>query len=180
MQHPSLITFLEQSKAILEHLHTEFGKLQTGRAQASLVEHIMVESYGQKMDLRSVASISVQDASSIVIQPWDKSVLASIEKALQVANIGANPVNDGVVIRLTLPPMTQERRVQLTKIVGQLEEDAKIKVRQVRQDAQAEIKKETDEDRKFTALEDLQKLVDDANGKIEESAKKKNAEVMSV
>jgi ribosome recycling factor len=171
---------LEQSKTILDHLHSEFGKLQTGRAQASLVEHIMVESYGQKMDLRSVASISVQDASSIVIQPWDKSVLASIEKALQVANIGANPVNDGVVIRLTLPPMTQERRVQLTKIVGQLEEDAKIKVRQIRQDAQAEIKKEADEDVKYTALETLQKLVDDVNGKIEEAAKKKNGEVMSV
>ncbi len=180
MQHPSLVSFLEQSKAMVDHLHQEFSKLQTGRAQASLVEHIMVESYGQKMDLRSVASISVQDASSIVIQPWDKSVLSSIEKAIQLANIGANPVNDGVVIRITLPPMTQERRTQLTKVVGQLEEDAKIKVRQVRQDAQTAIKKEADEDVRFTALEELQKLVDDANGKIEEAAKKKNAEVMSI
>lgn len=180
MQHPSLTAFAVQVKGILDHLHAEFGKLQTGRANASLIEHISVDAYGQKMELKGVASISVQDARSIVIQPWDKGALASIEKGILAANIGVTPVNDGIVVRLNFPPMTEERRAQITKIVGQLAEQAKIRVRQDRQAANDALKDITDKDEKERGQKELQKLVDDANHKIDESAKKKVAEVMSI
>lgn len=180
MPHPALSTFSDQAKKVLEHLHGEFSKLQTGRASASIVEHVQVESYGQRMELRTMASISIQDATSIVIQPWDKSVLGSIEKALQQANLGTNPVNDGVVIRITLPPMTEERRKQLTKVVSELAEASKIKIRQFRHEAHDIVKEEADEDERERGVKELQKLVDDANKKIEESTAKKSAEIMSV
>jgi ribosome recycling factor len=178
--HPTLQQFEQSVKKALDHLHAEFSKLQTGRANASLVEHIAVEAYGQRMELKAVASISVQDARSMAIQPWDKSVLADIEKAIQIANIGVNPVNDGIVVRLNFPPMTEERRKQITKVVSQLMEQAKIAVRQDRQKANDEIKAITDENEKERLTKELQKLVDDGNKKIEESAKKKEAEVMTV
>lgn len=180
MSHPSLQTFSAKNKATLDHLHAEFGKLQTGRANASLVELIAVEAYGQKMELKGVASISVQDARSIVIQPWDKTALGAIEKGILAANIGVTPVNDGIVVRLNFPPMTEERRSQITKIVGQLAEQAKIRVRQDRQEANDALKDIADKDDKERAQKELQKLVDEANAKIEESAKKKEAEVMTV
>jgi ribosome recycling factor len=180
MQHPSLALFSEHTKLALTALHDEFRKLQTGRANASLVEHVKVDAYGQMMELKGVASIGVQDASTIIIQPWDRAVLGAVEKALQQANVGANPVNDGVVIRLTLPPMTEERRKEFTKIVAKLSEDAKIRVRKARHDAQETIKSIDDEDDRERALKELQKLTDDANASIDESAKKKDSEVMSV
>lgn len=180
MLHPILETFEQMIKKALDHLHAEFAKLQTGRANASLVEHIGVDAYGQRMEMKGVASISVQDARSIVIQPWDKSVLADIEKAIQIANIGVNPVNDGIVIRLNFPSMTEERRKQITKIVSQLAEAAKIAVRQDRQKANDEIKLITDENEKERLIKELQKHVDDANKKIEDAAKKKDEEVMTV
>lgn len=180
MTHPLLSTFDAGFKKIFDHLHQEFGKLQTGRANASLVEHIGVDAYGQRMEMKAVASISVQDARSMVIQPWDKSVLADIEKAIQVANIGVNPVNDGIVIRLNFPPMTEERRKQICKIVSQLAEQAKIALRQDRQRVNDEIKAIADENEKERLLKDLQKAVDDANKKVEDAAKKKSDEVMTV
>ena len=180
MLHPSLQQFETALTRILDHLHLEFSKLQTGRANAALVEHINVDAYGQNMELKAVASISVQDARSIVLQPWDKSVLASVEKAIQLANIGVNPVNDGVVIRLNFPAMTEERRKQITKIVGQLAEHAKITLRQERQKTNDEIKLITDENEKERLTKDLQKHVDDANKKIDDAAKKKEQEVLTV
>ncbi len=180
MQLPVLDTFSQAVTNALDHLRQEFSKLQTGRANAALLEHIRVEAYGQSMELKGVASISVQDARSMVIQPWDKTVLASIEKAIQLANIGVNPVNDGIVVRLNFPPMTEERRKSITKIVKELSEGAKISVRQDRQKANDEIKKIADEDEKERAQKELQKMVDEANAKIEESSKKKEEEVMTV
>lgn len=180
MIHPIISTFDSAVQKALDHLHSEYGKLQTGRANASLVEHIGVEAYGQRMELKGVASISVQDARSIVIQPWDKSVLADIEKAIQVANIGVNPVNDGVVVRLNFPAMTEERRKQITKIVHQLAEQCKITIRQDRQRANDEIKAIADENEKERLQKELQKGVDDANAKVESLAKKKEQEVLTV
>lgn len=180
MTHQSIVDFEQAVKRTLEHLHLEFSKLQSGRANASLIEHIVVDAYGQNMEMKAVASISVQDARSLVIQPWDKSVLASIEKAIQIANIGVNPVNDGVVVRLNFPPMTEERRKQIVKIVGQLMEQAKISVRQERQKANDEVKQMADENEKERATKELQKHVDDANKRIEDSAKKKEQEVLTI
>jgi ribosome recycling factor len=175
-------TFHVEADKILEHLHMEFSKLQTGRANAALVEHVQVTSYGQKQDLRSLAGISVQDARSIVIQPWDKGVLRDIEVAIEdQLDLGTSPVNDGNVIRLNLPPMTEERRTQLNKVVNQLAEEARISVRQKRQDAHDDIKdNEKDEDVRYTLLEQLEKEVKAMNENIEESKKKKEEEIMTV
>lgn len=177
---PSLTNFQQASLRTLEHLSSEFSKLQTGRANASLIEHLTIEAYGQRMELKGVASISVQDARSLVIQPWDKSVLGAIEKGLQQADIGSNPVNDGIVIRINFPPMTEERRLHLKKIVSQLAEQAKIKIRQDRQVANDAIKQLDDEDEKASLQKELQKNVDDWNGKVEAQAKKKEEEIMTV
>lgn len=180
MSDPRLATFQAEIQKVLQHLQNEFSKLQTGRANASLIEHVDVEAYGQRQPLRNVAGITVSDARTIVIQPWDKSVMQSVEKALQQANLGTSPVNDGTVIRINLPPMTEERRVHLKKVVSQLAEEARISVRKHRQDTHDRIKTEKDEDVKETLLEELQKTVDDANAKIAENAKKKEEEVMKV
>jgi ribosome recycling factor len=180
MLHPTLQAFSDTTKKTIDHLHQEFGKLQTGRANASVIEHVSVEAYGQRMELKGVASISVQDARSIVIQPWDRSVLGAVEKSLQQANLGTMPVNDGIAIRLNFPPMTEERRIQIKKVVSQLSEQAKIKVRQDRQVTNDEIKTIPEEDEKERLQKELQRLVDEANKKIDESAKKKEAEVMTV
>ncbi len=178
--HAAVAFFEQNTKKNLDHLHNEYSKLQTGRANASLIEHVMVEAYGQRMELKAVASISVQDARSIVIQPWDKSVLSDVEKSLQAANIGVNPVNDGIVIRLNFPTMTEERRVQITKSVHQLAEAAKIKIRQDRQEANDAAKTIAEEDEKERVQKELQHHVDEANKKVEELAKKKEQEVMTV
>lgn len=166
---------------VLAHLHGEFAKLQTGRANAAILENISVEAYGQKMPLKSLAGISVQDARGMVVQPWDRSILQNIEKALQKADLGGAPVNDGATLRINLPPMTQERREQMGKLIRTLAEEAKISVRQQRQGLHDQIKStEKDEDERFTLLEQMQKAVDETNKKIEESMKKKESEIMTV
>ncbi len=174
-------TFKKEAEKALDYLHSEFAKLQTGRANAALVEGIKVEAYGQVQDLKAVAGISVQDAKTIVVQPWDKSTLQAIETALNKADLGCSPNSDGAVIRLNLPPMTEERRVQLSKVVHQLGEDARISIRQHRGAAHDDIKSnEKDEDVKFTLLDELEKAVKAANEKVEESVKAKEKEVMTV
>jgi len=174
-------TFNKEGEKVLHFLHGEYAKLQTGRANAALVESVMVDAYGQKQSLKEVAGISVQDAKTIIVQPWDNSIMQKIEAALTLADLGSSPVNDGTVIRLNLPPMTEERRTQLKKVVHSLAEEARISVRQVRQHAHDKIKdEENDEDLRYTLLEHLEKAVKIFNEKIEESKKAKDEEVMTV
>jgi len=181
MPSPRVAAFSVETEKVLKFLQTEFSKLQTGRASAALVEHLEVEAYGHRQQLKTLAGITVQDARSIVIQPWDRSILANVEKALQTANLGTAPVNDGQVLRINLPPMTEERRKELTKVVQKLSEEAKITLRQHRQAVLDKIKtEEKDEDARFTQQDELQKLVDKANEQIEELRKKKEQEVMTV
>jgi ribosome recycling factor len=180
MNDPRIASFLQEAEKVLHFLQTEFGKLQTGRANASLVEHIDIDAYGQRQELRAVAGISIQDARSIVIQPWDRSILGAVEKAIQVSNIGVNPVNDGSVIRLNLPPMTEERREQLKKIVHKLAEEARISLRQHRQKVHDQLKEEKEEDVKKTLGDFLQREVDKYNEKIDELRTQKEEEVMKV
>ena len=176
---PRIQSFHTDADKVLAHLKTEYSKLQTGRANAALVEHLMIDAYGQKQDLRSLAGISV-DQRSIVISPWDRSILAAIEKSIQLANLGGSPVNDGVTIRITLPSMTEERRKSLQKVVHQLAEEARVSLRKHRQVSHDAIKPEKDEDVKETLNEELQKGVDEYNAKIGDMAKKKEEEVMKV
>jgi ribosome recycling factor len=180
MSDSRIAAFSADVQKILSFLQSEFSKLQTGRANPALLEHIDVEAYGQRMTLKAVASISVQDARSMVIQPWDKSILQDVERALQQANLGTNPVNDGVVLRINLPPMTEERRRDLGKIVQKLAEEARISVRQARQKAHDLLKQEKEEDVQKTLGDVLQKEVEKANTSIEGARKKKEEELMTI
>ena len=178
---PRIEQFNIEVGKILDFLHGEYAKLQTGRATSALVESVEVEAYGQKQELKTIAGISIEDARTITIQPWDKGVASDIERALIEADLGTSPNNDGVVIRIVLPPMTEERREQLKKLVAKLAEDARISVRQRRQDVHDDIKdNEKDEDVKFTLLDNLEEAVKAANEKIEQSMKQKEEEVMTV
>ncbi len=173
-------SFTTDIERIVQYLQLEFSKLQTGRANASLIEHIEVEAYGQRQPMKAVAGISVSDGRTIVIQPWDRTIMQSIEKAIQIADIGINPVNDGTVIRLVLPPMTEERRGQLVKIVQKLAEEARISIRQSRQKAHDAIKADPNETLRTSLQNELQKEVDKANAKIDELRAKKEEEVMTI
>lgn len=180
-----LKTLDELLKKTVEHLHGDYAGLQIGRASAALVERVMVDSYGVMQPLKAVASITVPDARTVQIQPWDRGMLAAIEKGIQLAEIGLNPQNDGVVVRLNVPPLTEERRRELSKIVGKMAEDAKIAVRNVRHDAMEQIKKahkatEITEDQQKHGEKEVQLKVDKTNAEIDEAAKAKEADVMKV
>ena len=170
---------------IFEHIKTEYSRLQAGRASAHLVEGIQVDSYGTKQPLKAVGSISIPDAKTIQIQPWDKSQLQTIEKAILVSDIGLTPINDGVVIRLSIPPLTEERRKDLVKVVHKLAEEARISIRHSRQkalDGMKAIEKEgkATEDQVKNFEKKLQEKVDKANQEIELIAKNKEKEVMTI
>ena len=179
---PLLTTLQSGLKHTLDHLRSEYARLQTGRASAALVESVPVLAYGQTQPLKALAGISVQDARTIVVQPWDKGTLGDIEKALQKVDLGTNPVNDGIVLRIVLPPMTEERRKQLVKVLHTLAEEARISIRQHRQDAHTAVKhdKARAEDERFRLDKQIQEAVDKVNTEIEQLAKKKEQEVMKI
>ncbi len=162
---------------------SELSHLHLGRASASLVEHVEVEVYGSKQPLKNVASISIPDPKQLAIQPWDKSVLSAIEKAIFEAKIGLTPVNDGVVIRINMPLMTEERRKELVKLVWKMAEEAKISIRNVRQDYMKKIKAQEEtigEDGVKREEKNIQDKVDESNKEIEETAKQKEKDIMTV
>lgn len=173
--------FQREMDGVLKHLHGEYAKLQTGRANAALVEHAHVAAYGQTQALRTLAGISIADARTIVVQPWDRGILHEVETALRDLDLGASPINDGMVIRINLPPMTEERRKHLVKVVHELAEEARIAVRQKRQDTLENIKNnEKDEDARYTLMKQLDEGVKSTNSSIEESKKKKEEEIMKI
>ncbi len=167
------------------HLQEEFSKLQIGRASSSLVENIMVEAYGVMQAVKSIASVSVPDGRTVLIQPWDKSMLAGIEKAIQVSDLNLNPVNNGIAIILNIPPLTEERRRDLVKVLGRLVEETRIAVRNIRHEAMAVFKRMehegdmTEDDRKGSENA-LQEGVDKVNKEIDEMARKKEETIMTL
>ncbi len=170
---------------IIEHLKSEYSRLQIGRASAALVEGMMVEAYGAKQPLKGMASISVPDAKTVQIQPWDKSLLSAIEKAIQSSDLNISPANDGIVIRLNLPPLTEERRKDLTKVVSRMAEESRISVRNVRQKIhdrarEMEKNKQLTEDQIKLFQKKLQDKVDNTNLEIEKMSKGKENDVMTV
>lgn len=181
-----LITDADQEfKKALEHLKAEYAKLQMGRATPALVEDLKVEAYGSMQPLKSLASISVPDPKTLQIQPWDRSVLANIEKAVQAGNLGLNPINDGKVIRVPMPALNEERRKELVKVVSQMAETAKISVRTARGSAHGSFKAmeengEISEDERRLSEKHLQEKVDSSNKEIEELAKKKEQDVLTI
>lgn len=178
----NLQNFQSHLRSTIEHLKAEFARLQTGRASAALVENVLVEAYGQTQPLKAVAGISIADAQTITVQPWDRAVMADVEKALIRADLGTSPVNDGVMIRINLPPMTEERRLQLVKVVKELAEEARIAIRQQRKEVHTNAKKDSgrSEDEHKTFEDAVQKDVDAANKEIGELAEKKEEDVMKV
>ncbi|CAN5335319.1 ribosome recycling factor [soil metagenome] len=169
----------------LTALEQHFGTLRTGRASTSMLDKITIDAYGTPMPLAQVASVSTPDARSIVIAPWDKSQLAAIEKAILAANLGVTPQNDGKQVRLSLPPLTEDRRNELVKKAHSMAEDARIAIRNVRKhtkevfDKMKKDKKLT-EDQLHDSNEDLQKTTDKWIVKVDEHLKKKEKEVMDV
>jgi ribosome recycling factor len=181
--------FLESRKEdftkAVEHLKGELSALRTGRANASLVENILVEAYGVKTPIRGLANITVPDAKTLAIEPWDKSVIKDMEKAIQMANIGINPVNEGTKIRLSMPQMTEENRKEMIKILGQKLESARISLRNVRETvkdeiAKAEKDKKIGEDEKFRFQEELEEFVKEKNEEVKVIGEKKEQELMTI
>jgi ribosome recycling factor len=182
---PFLNTAKEEFSKAAGHLKVEYAKLQIGRASSALIEDVKVEAYGTMQPLKGCASISVPDPKTIQIQPWDKGILNQIDVAIQNAGLNLNPVNDGNFIRINIPPLTEERRTELTKYVHKLAEDAKISVRNARQIAHEAFKKlESDkaisEDDMHHSNKQLQDEVDKSNKEIDELAKAKETDIMTV
>ncbi len=169
----------------LEHFTKELKNLRTNRATAELVEDIRVEAYGQNMELKGVASITIPDAKTIQIEPWDKNLVKDIEKALMNSGLGITPKVAGMSVHLNLPPMTEENRKELVKLIGQKEEQARITIRNFREEVRDQITKDEkaktiSEDEKYQAQEKLDEVVGKYNKKIEEIAKEKEKDVMTI
>lgn len=169
----------------MDHLADEFGAVRAGRANAKVLDRITVEYYGSETPLNGVATISTPDARTLVIQPWDSSLLKEIQKAIQISELGINPQNDGKVIRLVFPQLTEERRKDLTKQVKKYAEDAKVAMRNIRRDGMDYIKKlkknsEITEDDQKKAEKDLQDLLDKFIKKADEALAAKEKELMSI
>jgi len=175
----------QKCEAAIDHLYSEYAKIQTGRANVALVENVTVDSYGAKMPLKGVATISIPEPKQIAIQPFNRDQLQNVEKAILEADLGLTPQNDGTFIRLNLPPLTEDRRKELVKIVHQYAEDSRISVRNARHEAISQLKelekeKEISEDELRGKEKEVQEKVDKLNQQIEEAAKKKEKDVMTV
>lgn len=175
----------EEFKKVIDHLHHELSSVRTGRANPALLATVHVESYGSKMPLNQVANITVSDAKTLTISPWDKGQIQAIEKGIMEANLGFTPSNDGNVVRITLPIMTEERRKEMVKLVGQMAEQARIGIRQVREDILKAVKREESDGRATKddladAQKKVQDLVDGMNKEIKEVAEDKEKELMTV
>lgn len=166
-------------------LKREMETIRSGRATSALVDQITVEAYGANTPLSQLASISVPEARLLLIQPWDRSIVSNVQKAIQKSDLGLNPMSDGEVIRLVIPPPTEERRKELVKVVHKRVEDAKIAVRNVRRDALEELRK-LEKDKKVSrddsvrATDKLQKLTDRFIGEVSKVGADKESEIMEV
>lgn len=177
--------FKEKLEKIIGRLKTTSALLRTGRATPVLVEDVEVDYYGSKVPLKSIAAISSPEARQLIIQPWDKNALQPIEKAIQSSPLGLNPITDRDSIRLSIPPLTEERRRELAHALGKHLEEARIQVRKEREEILREIdrkekNKEISEDEKFRQKNEIQKIVDDANKKIIEIGDAKEREIVTI
>jgi ribosome recycling factor len=169
----------------IDHLHHELGKLRTGQASVALVDDLKVDYYGTPTLLIQVATLGTPDSQTLTIQPWEASILKDIEKAIQSSDIGLTPNNDGKMIRLTIPPLTNERRQQLVKLVKKYSEDSKVAVRNVRRDVNDKLKKleknhDISEDENRKATDDVQKMTDKFVTEIDKISQVKEKDMMDV
>ena len=175
----------EHMQKSIEVLQRDLNTLRTGKVSIHVLDGVKVDYYGAPTPLNQVANVNAVDATTIVVQPWDKSIIKDIEKAIQEANVGANPNNDGESIKLYFPPMTEEERKKQAKKAKEFAEKAKIAIRNVRRDANDKIKKmfknkEITEDDERKGLEEVQKITDEFIAKVDETVNKKIDDVMKV
>jgi ribosome recycling factor len=175
----------EKMKKTLANLKDGFSALRTGRASATVFDKIRVDAYGDKSPLNQVATIAVPEARLIVIQPWDKALIGEIEKAIRTSELSLNPSNDGKIIRISIPPLTEERRKELVKLAKGSAEQSRVAVRNIRRDGNDELKKllkdnKITEDEESKTSEELQKLTDSYIVKVNQILEEKEKEVMEV
>jgi len=169
----------------VEDMQQALAAIRTGRASVSILDHIQASYYGTMTPLNQMASLSTPDPGLIVIQPWDPSTIAAIEKAILASDLGLTPANDGKVVRLPIPPLTEERRKQLAKSVGHIAEQHRVAVRQVRHDANDQLKSATkekaiSEDEERDALKKVQDLTNEFVAKVDSLLKQKEAEILEI
>jgi len=169
----------------LDALHREFGGLRTGRASASLLEPLNVEAYGGSMAMNQVGSISVPEPRMVTVQVWDKSLVGAVEKAIRESGLGLNPMNEGQLVRVPIPALSEERRVELTKIAGKYAEQARVAVRNVRRDGMERLKQmerdgELSKDEHHDWAEEIQEMTDGHIKKIDEAFHQKEQEILQV
>jgi len=169
----------------IEGMQHGLAAIRTGHASISILDHIQANYYGTMTPLNQMASLSTPDPAMILIQPWDPSTIASIEKAILAYDLGLNPTNDGKVVRLPIPPLTEERRKQLARTVGHMAEQFRVSVRQVRHDANDQLKvelkdKKISEDEEKDALKKVQDITNDFISKVDALQKKKEAEILEI
>ena len=180
------ITFIldstkESMNGTIDHLVKAFAKIRAGKASPIMLSSVMVDYYGSQTPLGQVANVTTPDARTITVQPWEKNMLHEIEKAIMIANLGFNPMNNGEIIIINVPALTEERRIELSKQAKAEAETAKVSIRNDRRDAMNEIKKdEASEDMKANAEIDIQKLTDSFSSKVDELYKVKDVEIMKV
>lgn len=177
----------QKMSEVLDLVTSDVGSVRTGRASPSLVQDITVSVYGgqQRLKVNELGTITSPDTDSIVIDPWDKSIIGEISKGIEAANVGLNPFIDGEIIRISIPPMTTEDRNKLVKLLGTKIENGRIMIRQIRGDFMKDIRhsfeeKEVSEDEKFNQEKKLQEITDDFIGKIEKVGKQKKQEILGV
>jgi len=175
----------QKFEQIIDKLKEDFKGIRTGRSSTGLVENIVVSYYGANTSLKQMANINTPDASQIVIQPWDKNALGDIELAIRNSDLNLSPSNDGNIIRIVLPPMTQERREELIRNISKKAEEARIALRNVRSETWESIQKmekagSLTEDDRYTAEEELNKTINDYNKKVEEVLNEKETEIKSI
>ncbi len=169
----------------IQALEEELNTIRTGRASAALFERVKVEYYGNPTPLNQVATISVPEARLVVIQPWDKGIINEIEKAIQKSELSVNPSNDGKVIRINIPPLTEERRKEYVKVAKNTAEQARVAIRNIRRDANDELKKaqkagDISEDDEKRAADEVQKLTDEYVEKVNEAVEAKETEILEI
>lgn len=171
--------------SVIEDVRRRLATVRTGRAVVSLLDNVMVEYYGTPTPLNQMASVHVPEPQMLTVQPWDQTQLGAIEKAIRAADLGLNPSNDGKLVRIPIPPLTEERRKQLAKQVHEIAEEHRTAVRNIRRDANEKLKrmlkdKSISEDNERDGLDEVQKLTNSYIGKIDELAKTKEQEILSI
>ncbi|CAN5725293.1 ribosome recycling factor [soil metagenome] len=182
---PVLANYRDRMDKAISALKDEFASLRTGRASAGLLDQVMVDAYGSTVPLNQVAAVSVPEPRSITVSVWDKGMVVAVEKAIRSSGLGFNPVNEGTNLRIPIPPLTEERRKDLAKIAGKYAEQQKIAVRNVRRDANDDLKKaekngaiNQDDQKRMEA--EVQKMTDESIKRVDEALKTKEQEIMQV